>query len=268
MRKIIFFTALLFTYLLFLPACLFGGGGGFGNDLIVSTSETESDRTRDRRSVSGNELCRDDNNCEDICEDVYDDASDEENDGKVETCQELRYRIAIQFEDIMEALEEPYESNLRNIDHKAFSEFLDVSLEPWIRSTRSVSNSEAEALLVWVARERKISDAIDEAYQNYEREYDKFEGVANLFEEIASEFTGCSGEVQKCVEMFNAITETAIVGSHTSFWNIVQENVSLSATAISCEVFDQRCEDVQSSEAAGCGVDITDYENFSTLCGL
>lgn len=268
MKKIIFFTALLFTYLLFLPACLFEGGG-FGNDLSFLVSETESDKTRDGRSDSGG-LCRDDNDCEDICEDVYDDASDEENDGKIEACGDLKYRIAIQFESIMEALESPYESSLRNIDHKIFLEFLDVSLEPWIRSTRprSVSNSEAEDLLVWVAKEKRISDAIVEAYQNYEREYDKFEGVANLFEKIASELTGCSGEVQKCAEMFNAITETAIVGSHISFWDIVQETISLSATAISCEIFSQRCGDVQASEAAGCGVVITDYESFSTLCGL
>ena len=221
MKMAICFTGIIFTGL-FLSACYFrGDAGGFDSSLIVAASETDltsnksaSDRRRTNSSYSGD--CEDDKKCTKICEDVYDDSGDEENEGKVQTCLELKYKIAIQFEDILEVLEEPYESTLRNIDDKAFFEFLDVSLDPWVRSTKSASSSQAKDLLIWIAKEPKISSAIIDAYKNYEKEYDKFEGVENLFEK-----TNCG---------------STIAGSSITYVDIACEKGNSNALAIYDEV--------------------------------
>ena len=259
-KKTFFFVILISAGLLFLPSCFFEGG--LSHDVIGSVSDEQERRRRD--DLGG--LCREDEGCEEICEEVYDDSGDEENDGKIEACMDLNYSVAIQFEDIIVFLEEPYESNLKDINHRTFFEFLDISLEPWVRSTREASSSEAEALLIWVAREQRISTAIVDAYQNYEREYDKFEGVANLFKEIEDiDLSGCVDEDLRCAEIFNAITKVAIVGRQISFWNIVQDTLSASATNIACEIFVQRCSGIYSLSV--CDVDTSSYNHLAVACG-
>lgn len=261
MKKTVLFTTLIFAISFFLPACLLEGGGG-----VIDRFASEDERRRDSGSNSEQDLCKYDDECEEICEEVYDESRDEENDGNVDACVELRYDRVIQFEYIMDALEDPFESKLKNIDDDDFFEFLEISVEPWVRSTKeSVSNSEAEALLVWVAREDDISNALTRAYQNYEKDFDKFEGVTNLFEEIAPHFTTCSDDNKDCAEIFHAITEVAIVGSQSSFQDIVKDTSSFSGQTIYCEVFNQKCGDIigepRCSEA-----DLTNYQDLYNEC--
>ena len=260
MKKTVFFTTLILAMSLFLQACQFGGGG---NVAEFFSSETGK---KSKNTSSGQELCKYDNECEETCEEIYDDSHDEENDGKVDACAELRYDLVMEFKNIMDALEDPYESKLKNIDHSDFFEFLDISVEPWVRSTeaREISPSQAEDLLVWVARENRISDALTRAYQNYETDFDKFEGVANLFEQVAPNFTSCSGEDRDCAEMFHAITETSIAGSHTSFRDIVEESSSSHGEAIYCEIFNRKCGEINGTP--NCDVNQTEYDNFFDEC--
>ena len=212
-------------------------------------------------------LCKEDDDCEDICEDVYDPEEDDQNFGKVETCLELPYDTVREFRYIMNFLEDPYASDLRNINGRVFSKLLDISVEPWVRSTvsREVNTSEAATLLIWVARETDISTAIVDAYRNREREFNLYEGVANLFEEIESiNDPGCSGRDQRCAEMFNAIAKVAIQGDQFSFWNIANDPVSASAVHIACAIFNQRCD--STAPSSSCDVNFTEYDNFYNYC--
>ena len=214
---------------LFLSGCIFGGGN-LDPGLIVAASEREDQSDsrieRRRRENSGAE-CGEDRSCEDVCVEVYNEDNEDENEGKVETCLEVRYHYAIQFEDILEILEEPYESSLRNIEEDAFFEFLDVSLQPWIETTGSTSSSESEALLIWIARESDISQAIYDAYRNYEQDFNLYEGVQNLFEDIGSGKDN-DGKVNDC--------DRNIVGDSKSYKDIAEENNNCEAAVIYNEV--------------------------------
>ena len=124
MRTIFLIQSLILSSL-FLSGCYFkGGGGSLGAELVIAASEREdqSDRrdSNSRRRGSSLGECREDTECEAICEDVYDEDGEDENEGKVETCLKVRHRLAIQFESILEILEEPYDSSLRNIEEDAF----------------------------------------------------------------------------------------------------------------------------------------------------
>ena len=192
MKKISFWIIIIFISL-FLPSCLINPGG-FDSRLMVAASETELTRSEEaaRRGSYNDNLCKDDRDCREVCEDVYDE--DDEQVWNRKTCMELRYETAVQFKDILDIIKEPYNSSLKNVDEKAFSKFLDVSLAPWVTATNRLKNSEAEALLVWIAREERIGTAIAKAYENYEIGYDLFEGVENLFDEIGQCDDAIAGE--------------------------------------------------------------------------
>ena len=181
MKGIVFFTTLIFSSL-FLSSCLIGGANSGQDSLHILTSELdiETDNFDSRRT----QLCENSSECIDSCEDVYGD--DDEDEDKVEACIKLSYRIAMQFEEILETIENPTDSGLRNINDRAFEELLDISLEPWVDAVRRVSQSEARSLLVWIAREDEISSAIKKAYENYETEFDKYEGVHQLFKKLTN----------------------------------------------------------------------------------
>ena len=108
-----------------------------------------------------------------------------------------------------------------------FFEFLDVSLAPWVEITKSTSKSESETLLIWIARNLEISEAIVDAYHNYEREFDLYEGVQNLFEDIGSG-KDADGKVEDC--------DRTIMGSSKKFKDIFKEIKNCDAMKIYIEV--------------------------------
>ena len=249
MKKIYFWPMMLFSALC-MPSCYFGGVAD-SSHLIVSASETELKDNRGKRDSNKGGDCEEDSGCEDVCEEVYNDEDEEENEGKVETCIKLRYKIAIQFEDILDILEEPYDSNLENIDEKAFTEFLDVSVQPWVTAVKKVGGSnEVKALLSWIAKESGISRAIEEAYKNYEINFDKYEGVIELFEELENSGNPCS-------RFCKAIDETSIVGTSKSFWDVAGESGNSSAQDIACNILTQKCNE-EPERLQGCTDSLVD----------
>ena len=242
MKKIIFLVGLISQFV-FLPACTIDSGSGFNSGVFVAASETElkDNRNNNDKRNSSISRCEDSSKCIDACEEVYDEDSDEENDGKIETCGEVRYSLAIQFEDILEILKEPYESNLRNIDDKAFAEFLDVSVKPWVDSVTSVSDSEAKDLLIWIARDSAISGAIVDAYKNLEKEFDRYEGIEELFDDIGSTETTDDKKV-KCDRFCDGVSKSLVGSNSDSFFDIMKEdNKNTDAEAIVCTIFDRIC---------------------------
>ncbi len=226
------------------PSCYFGGG--FDNAPIVLSSEADSAASRSRggrgrgrsRNSGSSKACEGHRDCENMCEDVYDDG-DEEDEGKVEACLEVNYKTAIQFKDILEALRDPSDSKLRNIEHRAFSKFLDVSVAPWVEeAVDRASRSDAEILLTWIAKERNVANAIVSAYSNYETEFDLYEGVEELLGEIRS-VSSCSG--------FCGSVNKGIVGNRLSFWDIADQENNSYAKHIICEIFDDKCDSDKSN---------------------
>ena len=226
MRTIFFGKSLILLSILYLSSCYFkGGGDGLDPGLIIAASEREdqSDKRAGRgRSANAVGKCSEDRSCEDMCEDVYNGDNNDENEGKVETCVKVRYKLAIQFEKILEILTEPYASSLRNIEEDAFFEFLDVSLAPWVEITKDASKSEAEALLIWIVRELEIATAIVNANKNYEKEFDLYEGAKNLFKEIGSGLDA-NGKVNNC---------DRILGSSKNYKDIAEDQGNCQAMVI------------------------------------
>lgn len=236
MKNIIFGTVMLFVCISF-PSCFFDRDGNKGLLHVVASETDLDDDDGNRRSGSRNsssQLCEDDSGCMDVCEDVYDDDDEEEDEWKVELCGEVRYSLASQFEDILDILEEPYDSNLRSIDAKAFDKFLDVSVKPWVNAAEDLGDSESETVLAWIAKEKKISSAITSAYTNYE-DFDKYVGVSELFDEI----DGGSG----CSNFCTAVSDDskAIVGESTTFLDIIKKERNTSAGNIVCDLCYQKC---------------------------
>ena len=184
MNKVNFLGITVFISLS-LTTCVWNNDG-FNSGLIVARSETDLDRNNGRRDTASGK-CEEYRDCERGCEEVYDPDNEEENLGKVDACIDLPYNTAIYFEDFLDILEDPHESDLRRIAEnydRAFSDFLDISRQPWVDALDSVSNSEAEYLLIWIAKYPRISQAIYDANENLEKDLPLYEGVAELFKEV------------------------------------------------------------------------------------
>ena len=249
MKKIYSYLLILVSCL-FLSACLFGQGGG-SDSLIIAQSEVDEAETKRRERSKRREVNRGDcgefGDCEEVCEDVYDEDGDRENEGKVKRCLELSYKTAITFEEIVEVIEEPYYDDLQNIEDKNFEAFLDVSLAPWVEKTKRLSNSEAEALLRWIARESAIAGAIQKAYNNYE-DFRLYEGIQRLFEEIAPDlasYTSTSPTAlervnRSCAELCSAVANDVLAQSQ-SFWDIAEKSNNSSASSLVCGILEIKC---------------------------
>ena len=98
------FLTMMVFFSLFISSCYFRG---VSDDIHVSASGAESNGSKKSRVRNITGQCKEYRECEGVCEKVYNDEGDEENEGKVEACIELKYKTAIQFEEIVEFLEEP-----------------------------------------------------------------------------------------------------------------------------------------------------------------
>ncbi|MDE0092205.1 MAG: hypothetical protein OXN83_02835 [Oligoflexia bacterium] len=235
---------------LFLSACLFGQGGGSDN-LIIAKSAIDLDekKKRDRRGEVARGSCEDEDNesdCEDICEEVYNEEGNREDEGKEELCMELSYKTVLSFEDILDVIGEPYYSDLRNIEAKHFSAFLEVSVTPWVEKTKRLNNNEAENLLKWIASESNVASAIKKAYENTYEDFDLYEGVERLFQEIApnleSRYTDTTAQgrvVRRCAELCSAVSNKEL-SQNQSFWSIADSS-NMSGMEIACAILRQNC---------------------------
>ena len=232
--------------ILFLSSCIRPDGGSDG--LIVAKSafgsQEKKRRERDKEALRGD--CKDYGECEDVCEDVYNEEGDRENEGKVERCSDLSYKTAITFEDILDIMEEPYYADLLNIEARDFEKFLEVSVAPWVEKIKRLNNSEAENLLKWIASESKVAGAIRKAYDKQYEDFDLYEGLEKLFEEIAPDLTDYStatGEdraVKRCAEFCSAVGSKTLA-QNQSFWEIADYSGNVTGLTISCSLLRLKC---------------------------
>ncbi len=222
--------------------------------VIISASEEEENAKeregRRRRGTSTKRFsgspCGDDDDCYDICEDIFNPDDDSENEGKVKACARTNKKYVLQFEDINEAFEDPeHISELELIDESAFTVMMDISASPWIEMTESAQTREAKILLVWIAKNKQIAKAINEAQDNYE-EYDSYEGVKNLLKQVAESSTNNSCEkLLKGLGNVGGVSGVTLSGSK-SFIEIYQKEDNAEAE----KICDQIAEDA--NNARGC----------------
>ena len=216
---------------------MFGGGesGGFDDDVIIEASSDGDSRksSRSRRSSEDNEKCEDVGGCDDTCTNIYNSDGKDENQGRVDRCLELRYATVNELEVILELLEEPYYSSLKNIKNKDFEDFLEVSVGPWVKSTKAFDRKESEDVLRWIATESGIAKAIVDAYKEYE-DFNTYEGVYNMIKDVGN------SKKKACDRVCNGIV-TAKVGGGKSFWSILKAVSNSSAEDIACEVMKNNC---------------------------
>ena len=256
MKKII----LLVIQSLFLSACFLGDGVFSSQDALFIAPSKESDRDRRERRRDSENLrrgdCGDHSDCEDICEDVYEEGSDDdENDGRIEKCLELPYAVAVSFEDIVEALEDPAYSVLKNIDERDFLDFLDVSLDPWVEFIRGMRSSEAKNLLRWIASEQRVAESIVRAHRNFE-DFDRYEGVYKLLQDVALDDRPGDIDERECAEICSAVF-TVSIGGNRSFSDIVIEVRNRPAVCIALNLIDNICQEVNNiREISECDIDL------------
>ena len=250
---------------LLLSACMFEQGIG-SNSLIIGKSVTdlkESQRKeREKLKEINRKTCKEDRDCEDICEDVYNDGGDRENEGKVEKCLEMSYKRIVTFQDILDIIEEPYYADLTNIEARDFEAFLEVSVAPWVEKTKRLNNSEAEVLLRWIALESKVASSIESAYKNFE-DYDLYEGVQKLFEEIAPSLasytpgdspSALERAERRCAEFCSAMSKKSLAQGQ-SFWDIADDVNNETGLKLACSVLRLKCRYGGSSVISGISED-------------
>ena len=239
-----FFYLFLLVSPLFLSSCLLGGGGASDSFIIAKSAidtKEKNKRDRNRSNDSNRGECGEEDDCEEICEEVYNEDGDRENEGKVERCLELPYKTAINFEDILEVIEEPYYDDLKNIESKHFEEFLDISIAPWVEKTKRLNNEEAENLLRWIASESNISKALESASENYE-DFELYEGVEQLFEEIAPSLASYTNSAsRRCAQICSATTKKTLAKGE-SFWNITYDSNNAIGQEMACEIIGENCD--------------------------
>ena len=171
-------------------------------------------RNNRRRTGKAGDCTKD--TCEDICEDIYENIKEDEDDGVIERCLELNKKSLDSFETIIDYLSEPTLQNVRTVKDEyedEFADMVDVSLFPWVDVTEKASRREAEALLIFVASESEIALALETAQYNYEG-YDRYEGISELVEKIASG--------NDCDKHAKAFCE-AVISGNDRFIDIVRE---------------------------------------------
>ena len=176
----------------FLTSCFFGGfTGNRRGSLIIGSSKAGSNNNTVNRSNLLEGSCGENADCIDICEETYEyfDEEEEENEGRIERCLELPYRVVDTFEDIVEALEDPAYSLLQNLDGRNFGDFLNVSLKPWIELINEMRREDSEIVLRWIASEKRVADGIESAYLNYE-DFEIYDGVFSMLMDLAPDLSG------------------------------------------------------------------------------
>lgn len=203
-------------------SCVFDWGS-FGQDpaSIVSQSDVE-DSVREQKGRGGRDYrsrgsygqkykCRDDNRCADICEDLFED------EGVVENCLDLSVskvegrgtRRDRGFEYILDVFDnELTYPSLTNIDGASFEALMELSVEHWVNLTDDVTESEAKALLAWIASDEDVAEVIREhgSDGNYAG-FNSYEGFLRLMKEVGNR-TGCG-------EFEDALTTQSLTGRFT-----------------------------------------------------
>ena len=170
---------------------------------IVSKSDLE-DSVRDQKggsrthrgggSYGQSYKCREDNRCTDICEDLFED------EGVVENCLDLSVskvegrgtRRNRGFEYILDVFDNQITyPSLTNIDGASFGALMELSVEHWVNLTDDVTESEAKALLAWIASDSDVAKVIREhgSDGNYAG-FNSYEGFIRLMKEVGNR-TGC-----------------------------------------------------------------------------
>ena len=248
--KHIYFYLLLSVGSLFLSSCVRLSGEG-SESLIIAKSAIDTKEKQRRERERSDEInrgdCKDYGECEDVCEDVYNDEGDRENEGNVEECLELPYKRAITFQNILDIIEEPYYADLTNIEAKDFEAFLEVSVAPWVEKKKRLNNEEAENLLKWIASESKVADAISNAYDSKYEDFDLYEGMQQLFEEVApdleSDYPGTTAQdraTRNCAEYCSAVSNK-VLAQNQSFWDIVSYSNNSVGLEIACSILRLKC---------------------------
>ncbi len=229
----------------------------FSTIFAASTGESSA-KTSKRRSSSKRvrSSCVDDEDCEDICEDIYDD-DDDDGDGVIERCLKLSKKTIGHFDTIIDYLSDPTLRNVRTVKEEYSDEFEDlinVSLSPWIDVADSVSPTEAEALLTFIASSDVIASALKKGSRNYEG-YDKYEGIKELLTEargsVNAEISRAGGggdtstytivTPSKCNTFYYALCELGISGSDT-FSEIAVTEENTHATSIRDSILLAACD--------------------------
>ena len=135
-------------------------------------------RTRLRGNTCEKELEKDKNHdCEEQCKDIYSRRADRED------CEELTVRQVEVLVKLHEALEDPDDDVLADLDLEDFDVYLNVSIEPFDKLIRRYSSREAKEVLLWIAENEDVTEIIED-------EDDDYKNLASLLDKLESNNSG------------------------------------------------------------------------------
>ena len=183
--KRLFFRSLLLAFLLdALGGCIAPPIGGIGGGYrSFSRSEEDYDARRrndlDRDSVlsrsrdrhSGRSRCSNDSDCQEICDDIYDRRKDRED------CESLPIGQVEALKEVYEALEDPDEDDLEDVDSDDFDVLVNINIKPLDKLVGKYRARQAKEILRWIASDSDIANV-------FQKEDDDFEILKELFEKI------------------------------------------------------------------------------------
>ena len=210
------------------------------NDSIDEKSGGNDRKGRRSGNGSGGSYkCRDDTSCSSICEDLFDDT------GVVENCLDLSIskvegrgtKRNRGFEYILDVFDEKITyPALTNIDGASFDALMELSVEHWVNLTDDVTESEAKALLAWVASDKSVAKVVREhgSDGNYAG-FNSYEGLIRLLKSV--------GNRNGCDEFKDAATNQYLTGRFT-FCCIAWREKNTAAASVFAATYSSNTSDV------------------------
>ena len=164
------------------PTTTLRSGADYYDDRIRNDTNRDDVLSRSRARLRGNtcekELEKDKNHdCEEQCGDIYSRRADRED------CEELTVRQIEILVDVHEALEDPDDDVLANLDLEDFNVYLNVSIEPFDKLIRKYNSREAKEVLLWIAENEDVTEIIKD-------EDDDYKNLASLLDKLDSNNSG------------------------------------------------------------------------------
>ena len=182
----------------FLVGCWADLGSGFDSSfdpaLLIQASALEESRDRSNRkrnrksgSYKRSSICLGSIDCEEICEEIFEDY------GVVDKCFDLKEDLVFDFEEMLDIFDTDVTyPSLKILDGDVFRDLMELSVEHWVNLTQNIDDSEARAILAWIASDNDVAEVILEygSTGNYAG-FDSYEGLEELMKEVGSG-AGCS----------------------------------------------------------------------------
>ena len=240
------------------PSITLKSDADYYDDRIRNDTNRDDVLSRSRARLRGNtcekELEKDKNHdCEEQCGDIYSRRADRED------CEELTVRQIEILVGVHEAVEDPDDDVLADLDLEDFNVYLNVSIEPFDKLIRKYSSREAKEVLLWIAENEDVTEIIKD-------EDDDYKNLASLLDKLDSNNSGADlwRPFVENIDSGDKLMEVVIEEGNEVALSWFQDYIN--EQAICDEETEERCFEIYCKIGEGIGSDSAQdwlgYEDF------